>query len=481
MWSVANTAVSKIGGLAIGVVLARLLGPEQFGTFAVAMVALMAVLSFNELGVSLAIVRWREDPRVIAPTVTTISVTGSVLFSAAGYVTAPWFAGAMGSPEATDVVRLMLLAVVINGLVASPAALLQREFRQGTRTAIDQVNTWLGATVSVVLALLGAGAMSLAIGRLAGAAVSAVMFIAVSPLPLRFGFDRRYVGRLLRFGLPLAGASVAVFAIGYVDQLVVGAVLGTTALGLYVLAVNLASWPVTLFSQPLRSVAPAVFARMQHDARALGDSFRAVFRALNALALPTCLVIAGSAGPIIALVYGTAWLPAAYALRWLAVFAAVRIVFELSYDYLVVVRRTGWILFVQLVWIAAVSIGVWLGTRRGIEGVAFAQAVVGVSVVLPLYLWGVKRAGVELGSALARSTVPLAVGLVAGGAALGVSAAVPGAAWSFALCFVVGLGALGLSAFLDRASFREVMGTWRDRGASAPRDGESDIAKDVLT
>ena len=66
-WSFVNTAVSRFGTLAIGIVLARVLGPQDFGTFAVATVALVAVLSFNELGVSLAIVRWPGDPQEIAP------------------------------------------------------------------------------------------------------------------------------------------------------------------------------------------------------------------------------------------------------------------------------------------------------------------------------------------------------------------------------------------------------------------------------
>ncbi|MEO5853122.1 MAG: oligosaccharide flippase family protein, partial [Nocardioides sp.] len=71
-WSFLNTALTRLGTLAIGVVLARVLGPSEFGTFAVALVALMAVLSFNELGVSLAIVRWPGDPLEIAPTVNTL-------------------------------------------------------------------------------------------------------------------------------------------------------------------------------------------------------------------------------------------------------------------------------------------------------------------------------------------------------------------------------------------------------------------------
>ena len=65
--NVANTLVSRLGTLLIGIALARILGPEEFGTFAVGLLALLAILSFNELGVSLAIVRWQGSPKEIAP------------------------------------------------------------------------------------------------------------------------------------------------------------------------------------------------------------------------------------------------------------------------------------------------------------------------------------------------------------------------------------------------------------------------------
>ncbi|WP_200921771.1 lipopolysaccharide biosynthesis protein [Agromyces sp. Leaf222] len=464
LWSFANTAISKLATLAIGVVLARLLGPEAFGTFAVAMVALLAVLSFNELGVSLAIVRWRSDPREIAPTVTTISVIGSALFFAAGFVAAPGFSVAMGAPDATPVVQLMLVSVLVNGVVATPAALLQREFRQGTRTIIDQVNTWLGAIISIVLALLGWGAMSLAIGRVVATVVSGAMFLIVSPLPYRFGWHRELAGRLLRFGLPLAGASIIVFAIGYADQFVAGALLGATVLGYYVLAFNLASWPVTMFSQPLRAVAPAAFARMQDRPDELSASFGAVFRALCALALPVCFLLAGAAEPIVELVYGESWLPAAAILRWLAIFAAVRIVFELSYDYLVVVGRTRWILVVQVVWLAVLVPSVWLGASwAGAAGIAIAQLVIGVVVVLPLYLWGLHRGGVALGAALRRSSVPLAVGLAVLAATYAVSASIADVVVACVVSGVIGLTGFVLAAALDRSAFREALHSWRRR------------------
>ena len=408
LWSLANTAVARIGTLAIGVVLARLLGPEEFGTYAVAFVALMAVLSFNELGVSLAIVRWEEDPARIAPTVTTISVAMSAVLTALAVALGPAFAAAMGDSDAALPVQLLALCVLINGAVATPAALLQRTFRQDQRMVADQVNVWVGALVSVAFAWSGAGAMSLVIGRLAGAGLSACLFLRYSPLPYRLGLDRQYARQLLAFGLPLAGASVVVFLVGFVDQLVVGHTLGALLLGYYVLAFNLASWPVTLFSQPLRMVAPALFARMQDDPARLRRSFGQVLRPLTAVALPVCAGIAVVAPQLVELVYGTDWLPAAVVLRWLAVLAAFRILFELSYDYLVVLRRSRSILRIQVVGVVVLVPAVWAGVRVAeIEGAALTLVLVAAAVTLPLYLVEFHRCGVRVGEVVSALRMPL--------------------------------------------------------------------------
>ncbi|MEW2358229.1 lipopolysaccharide biosynthesis protein [Spirillospora sp. NPDC029432] len=444
-WSLANTAAARLGTLAIGIALARLLGPAEFGVFAVAMVALLAVLSFNELGVSLAIVRWPGDPKEIAPTVATISVVSSCLVYAGCFLGAPAFAAAMGAPGATGVIRLLTLNVVINGLVAVPAALLQRGFRQDRRALADQVNNWGGALVSIGLAVTGMGALSLAVGRLAGAGASAVLLAWAAPGPPRFGFDPAAARALLRFGLPLAGSSVVVFAVGSVDQLVVGHLLGPTALGFYVLAFNLSNWPVTMFSQPVRAVAPAAFARLQHDPPALRRAFQSTAGLLAGLTLPVCLLLAGAADPLIRLVYGTSWEPAAAVLLWLAVLGGLRIMFELVYDYLVVLARTRALLTVQVVWLAALVPALVAGTRLdGLAGAAAAHVLVAALVVLPLYLWELRRAGIPAPRFLARTAPPALLAAGVGLAAWSAHVLIPADPIALAVAGTAALAALGL-------------------------------------
>jgi O-antigen/teichoic acid export membrane protein len=414
-WSVGSTVLSKISLFGVGIVLARLLGPHAFGTYAVAYVALLALLNFNDLGVSLAIVRWPGDPAKIIPTVTTLSVLGSVLIFAGCFFVAPVYAAAMGASSATGVVRVLALAVLSDAFTNVPAAVLQRTFRQGKRTIADQVNVWLGTAVTIALAWHGFGPMSLAVGRVAGCVASAVLLVAFAPESLRLGFDRTQARALLRFGLPLAGANVVAFAVGTADQLVVGRVLGTVALGFYVLALNIASWPIAFFSQPLRTVGPAVFARIKGDGAALGSTFVSAAGLLCAVSLPFCLSISGSARPLISVVYGIRWLPAARPLIWLAVLAAVQVFFFLAYDLFVVLARARFLLVSQLLWLGALVPALAAGGRAdGLSGAALAELAVAAVLILPLYVAQLSKAGIRFGDLAAHLRLPFAGGLITG-------------------------------------------------------------------
>ena len=468
-WTFISTALSKLGTIGIGVALARMLGPHAFGTYAVAWVALLAVLSLNDLSVSLAIVRWPGDPAEIAPTVTTIAVTGSAAMYAVCFFGAPGYASAMGAPAAAGVIRVLAVSVLLDGLVCTPVGLLDRSFRQDRRMIADQVNGWLGALVSVGLAWTGMGAMSLAVGRIVGAVAAAVLYIAFSPEPLRFGFDRARARALLRYGTPLAGSTVVAFAVTNVDQFVVGRVLGATALGFYVLALNLATWPVSMFSLPVRNVAPAAFARLQHDQEAMRTAFLSSSALLCAVALPVCLVIGGSATPLIRLAYGARWLPASRVLLWLSLLAALTIFFQLAYDYFVVLARSRVVFTVQFGWLLALVPALIAGARlAGIVGVGVAEVAVAGGVILPWYLHELRGAGIRRRALGSRLRLPLAGAAVAGLAAAAAARMFPSDLAALAVSGVAGLAVVGLLVFRMRAALIRLRQGRRATPATAP-------------
>jgi O-antigen/teichoic acid export membrane protein len=465
VWSFAGTAISRLSTLVIAVALARMLGPTEFGTYAVAMVALLAVLSFNELGVSLAIVRWPGEPREIAPTVATVSVVSSLLIYLGCFFGAPTFAEVMGEPSAVPVIRVLALGVVISGLVATPVAVLQRKFRQDRKVLVDLVTTWLSALTSIGCALAGWGAMSLAIGHLTGVAVGAVLFIVLEPSALRLGFDRRRARELLRFGLPLAGSSVVVFAVANVDRLIIGAVLGPVPLGIYVLAVNLSNWPIAVFSQPVRAVAPAALARLQGDPPAMRATFLSAAGLLAAVTVPACALLAGVSEPLIRLVYGSTWSGAESVLPWLAVLAALRILFELCYDFFVVLARTRVVLAAQLAWLAALVPCVLLGARWwGAWGAAAMTVAVAAVIVSPIYLYELRRCGIGLREVGSRTAWPMGLAVALALVAHWVTDMI--ADVLLGLVTAAALGALVIGALVHR--MRDSLRALRDVDGIAP-------------
>lgn len=415
-WSFGNTVFSRLGTLAIGVALARMLGPEEFGIFAIATVTLLAVLSFNELGVSLAVIRWRDAPATIAPTINTIAVGSSAMLTAAVIFGAPWISALLGDVRAAPVVQVIAVSILLNGLVATSAAVMQREFMQKQRTIADQVNTWLGAGLSLLFVFLGWGAMSLAVGRLIASIVFGIMIIRWSPVPYRFGWDSAIARRLFRFGLPLAAASIVVFASGYADQMIVGSLLGAQALGFYVLAFNLASWPVSIFSLPLRAVAPAAFSALKSEPERMSKNFTRVLAILSCVAIPVCLAVSGAADPVVEFVYGSAWISAAEPLMWLAALAALKIWFELAYDYLVVAGRSSIVLLIQACsFVAALPLMLLVAEPYGVAGVAAVQFGVGLVIVAPLYVASLARIEVRARAVMAAVALPVVAGVIAWG------------------------------------------------------------------
>jgi O-antigen/teichoic acid export membrane protein len=439
-WSMINTIVVRICNFLVGAVLARtVFGPSVWGLYAVSQVVLAVLLSANELGVSAAIIRWEGDVRSFARTVFTLSVAASTVIYAMLYVTAPSIARLLGSPDATHMLRVLCVCVIIDGLASAPLALLTRDFLQGRRMVVDLVNFVISTGITIWLAFAGQGAMSFAWASLAGSGAAMLVATALAPYLVLPGWNSAQARQLLQFGLPLAGASLLTLGVFNVDSAIVGATLGPAMLGLYQLAFNISSWPVSSISQAVQRISLAGLSRV---ADAGGDLSAATARAMGllmALTVPACVLLATLAGPLIRAVYGARWLPAAHALSLLAILGLMRVAYGLYYDCMAVVDKRNTLMAIQGLWLAALIPLLLLGARLGgITGVSAGHVVVAAAVVGPAFLWALSRGGISVRAMLAACARP-----AAGGALMAVA--------SLAVVHVAGPGVPGLAAAIVAA------------------------------
>ncbi len=296
-WSVANNVVGRVGTTLIGIVLARILSPEDYGVYAVALVVLNILLSMNELGVSMAIVRRRGDVSEIAPTVGTLSLATSLLMWLIIFATAPLVADALGVADASGVIRVLALAIIIDALTAVPAALMTRDFMQKERLIVDSAGFVVTSVVVARPRRCRRRAWALVWGALLGNLVNAAFILRYAPHRYGFGFRTQVARELLGFGLPLAAASLLIIALLEIDYIVIGAELGAVSLGFYLLAFNLSTWPVNMFSAPARRISLPLFARLHNGETSASDAFVPVCCALLLVTLPACVLLAVFAEP----------------------------------------------------------------------------------------------------------------------------------------------------------------------------------------
>jgi lipopolysaccharide exporter len=403
-WGLVNSVTLRLATLVVGIVLARLLTPDAFGAFAVALVVQAILVNFADLGMSADLIR-NPDWKHRTPTVSSISLMAGGLLSASMIAAAPVLASSLGSPQAASVIAVMSLTLVIAGAGVAPFATLQREFQQSRYFIVVLTSFLLGSSVTVLL-IVGFhwGAMALAVGKLVESSCSVALQFALTRTRPRFGFDRTVARTALTFGLPICGANALSWLVINVDYIVIGHTAGAVTLGFYVLAFNISSWPVTALVQAVRNVALAGFSRLDNASSA--KSFVSSFALVLAGGLFVAALLAPLAVPAVSFVYGSKWHKAAGALAVLALFGVLRIVFDLMATFLIARGRSRPVLIIQVVWVAALIPAMIVGVHAwGIVGAGVAHLVVACAVVLPAYAVALRRQGVAF-SALARAAAP---------------------------------------------------------------------------
>jgi O-antigen/teichoic acid export membrane protein len=447
-WALMGNLVMKVGSFALSLAMVRLLAPEDFGLYAVALAANSFLIHVNDVGLIAATVQWRGRVEEMLPTARTMAIAFSLVWYGLFWLGAPILASAAHSPEATPLVRLMTLVIVIDGITAVSVGMLQRRFQQDRLMKAIAIGWVFCAATNLALAGEGAGAYSFVIGALVQSVVVAVLVLHSAGLPFRLGLDRVVARRLLVFGIPLAAGLGVESVVLFSDTIIVGHVLGTVVLGFYLLAYNVSSWVPGLVGAAVRYVSIPAFSRLaegEDDTLALG-----VHRALPMLVTfvaPVAAALFTLSPALIDVLYGSHWEPAAAALQFLAFVMVARMFTALVFDIQTGLGNTKVTVGLNLVWLVALLPALWIGAHAdGIRGAAMGHALVAMVVAIPLAGALLHRAGVHMGPVLRLVVRPVLAAVAAGLVMAGLAHQIDSPFWQLAFA-----GGAGMVVYLALA------------------------------
>ena len=404
--------------MATMIVVVRIVSPEQFGVWAVALTAHSILANSAELGVGSLLIRRDTDVAALAGSASFIALASSGLFAAMMALTAPWIAAGLGSEEAAPAIRVMALSVFAVGLFSVPNALLAREFRQRALFGANVTSLLVGNAVLLGLALGGAGPLAFAWSVVAGQLAAGAVTVRLAGRWYPPVLDRAVSGMLLRFGVPLAAANAFNYAFLNLDYAVIGRLRGAAALGGYLLAFNISSWPYSILGASINTVSMPAFS--DSASRAMFQRrIEVTAQTVAAIAFPAAAIIAALSGPLVATLYGSKWEAAGPVLSLLAPYGACFLITLVLGNALVAAGRSMTLLMLQALWlIVLVPVMAALVDAMGSRGAAVAHLLVLLAVIAPAYLVVVRKTiGVDPWGVLGALVAPLGFAVIAGGAA----------------------------------------------------------------
>jgi O-antigen/teichoic acid export membrane protein len=366
------------------VISARLLTPSDFGMVGMAAAFLGVVNSFSEFGLGSAVITLRNlTDHDIAQINASSAITGAMgfLVSCALAVPLGWF---FRSAQLPAVVVVMGTAFLITGFRTVPYSLLQRNLRFKRLSLIETAGAVTQSLCTLSLAYFGQGYWALVLGNLIG--ISLVTGLNVASCPSGFARPRlRSIGHALGFSWRVLVARLSWNFYSDSDFLVAGRMLGSSALGAYSFAWNLATLPVEKVTSLVTNVTPAFFSAHQSDYEHLGRYLRNLTEALSLATFPATVGLGLVAPELISLVLGKSWFAAIAPLEVLAFFGCARSISALLGPLLTAMGETRIMMWNHLGAAILMPIAFYVGSRWGPVGIACGWIVCYPFVMFRLY------------------------------------------------------------------------------------------------
>ncbi len=402
------------------IILARALSPDDFGLFKVLLVVSAFAMLTNESGIPDALIQRKDLRAVHQSTAWWICIGLALMAAAALYVSAPTLEGWMKMPGLSFGARLLCIPIVLEGAAVTANAHLRRQMRFSALAVADVIAEIAFLGGALIFLWEGWPRWALAVGlfgRFVAHAISVLIVGGRAGLPL--GLPRIAAAReLSRFSTNAFGARL-IYALSYnADFLMVGRLLGSSALGFYSMAWDLLRFvPDRVYKVAGRVTLPA-FCHLQDQPEQLAQAFLNFCNYVARIVLPIVICAAIAAPQLIETIYGAKWLPSAVPMQLLSVglvlvgmrIAIGSVYFAKNRPEFDIYLHTLRLVLIVVVILAVASTGIW-GVSIGMSAVEAVISIIGLGLACKLIglglsdLLSASMPGIQLAAICAVATV----------------------------------------------------------------------------
>lgn len=390
IWSFLEKLSSQAVSFIIGIILARLLTPYDYGVVGLTAIFIAISNVFIEAGFANALIQNQHRTEKDLSTAFYFNVVVGLVCYIVLWVATPSIANWFNEPLLIPLLKIVGLNVVLNSLCIVQTALLTAKLNIRLQTIINLSAQVPAGILAVIMAYKCMGVYALAMQTVLSSLIKVVLLWIFAKWIPKEKFNKNSFISLWKFGSRLLGANLIGTAFNQIYSIIIGKFIGKKELGYFSKANGLCSNVDGVTTGIVQRVALPVLAKYQDDEMVLTEKFREIMRLLVMLIAPLTAFLSFASDDIIVLLWTEKWLYCSLLFKILIVGIMFGPVGQMSLSLMQALGRTGMVLKLEFLKKIVYCIYLFIGFQYGVVGLAIANVFINITGTL-INVWATRK------------------------------------------------------------------------------------------
>lgn len=375
--------------LLYGMVLARLVTPEEMGIVGLTAIFFAVANQLATAGFGSALIRKLDRTEADTNTMFWFNLGMSFVLGMVLYLLAPWFAEFYQQPELLWLTRVSAVMMFLNSSAGVHWTLYQcrRDFK--TPAIVNSITAIAGMPLCLVLAWMGWGVWALMWQSVFTSVLSLAIVWKISPWKPRFLFSKASFVSLFAFGGKIAYGGILHVLYQNIRTFIIGKFYSPAQLGLYTRGIHMTNvFPLTIVGV-LGGVIYPVLSRVQDDDTRLLPAYRMYIKVSTLIIGWICMFLLAMGDPAVALVYGVDWMGCAVFVKIAAFGVAVDHISSININLLMIKGRANLLLGLEIVKKSVSVVMLLYAATISVEAICWASVIyIHIAIYINSYFVG---------------------------------------------------------------------------------------------
>lgn len=372
-WVGSLQVISQVLNFLVGIILARLLTPSDFGLVALVLIVVGFSQLLTDFGLSSAIIQKKEISQTQVFSCFVLSCLIGLVLSFAMAASSTAVANFYEDTRLVVITLALAPIFLINAMTSIPKAMLARNLQNKQISIVEMFATLFGSAIALIMASNGYGFWSLVIQQLAYACSKCLLMLYQSRL--------RVSSLCFKSVKALFGFSINVFFTQFIqqvslqsDKVILGKYLSPLEVGFYSRAYHLTSFPIKNIATVIASVMFPSLSKIQNDVIKVREVYFKAIGVIGTITFPLMIGLASLASPLVNFLLGEQWLPMTTYFKFFSLVGMIVCIATITGSFYLSQGKAGLQLKINLISQPIQILALFIGIQFGVDGLLWAYA-----------------------------------------------------------------------------------------------------------